>query len=58
MNMMKMSELQQIVPNEYDENVRVIHYHFPDEFVPEMIFNQMVAACLSRNKDEREDLVW
>jgi len=47
-----------VVPNECDENVRVVYYSFPDEFVPEMIFNQMVAACLSRNKAEREDLVW
>ena len=46
------------VPNECDENVRVVYYNFPDKFVPEMIFNQMVAACLSRNTNEREDLVW
>ena len=52
------TENTKIVPNECDESVRVVYYNFPDEFVPEMIFNQMVAACLSRNTSEREDLVW
>ena len=52
------AENQKLVPKEFDDNARILYYYFPDKFVPEMIFNQMVAACLSRNKDEREDLVW
>ena len=52
------AENQKFVPNEFNDNARILYYYFPDKFVPEMIFNQMVAACLSRNKDEREDLVW
>ena len=52
------AENQKLVPKEFDDNARILYYYFPDKFVPEMIFNQMVAACLSRNKDKRKDLVW
>ena len=52
------AENQKLVPKEFDDTARILYYYFPDKFAPEMIFNQMVAACLSRNKNEREDLVW
>ena len=40
-----------------DENVRIIYYHFPDEFLPPMLFNQVVAMCINRNEEKREDLI-
>ena len=40
-----------------NENVRMIYYHFPDEFLPPMLFNQVVAMCINRNEEKREDLI-
>ena len=46
------------MPKRYDENARIVHYHFPDEFLPTMLFNQVVAMCINRNEDKREDIIW
>ena len=40
-----------------DENVRIIYYHFPDGFLPPMLFNQVVAMCINRNEEKRKDLI-
>ena len=46
-------------PTEKDnENVRIVYYHFPDGFLPPMLFNQIVAMCINRNEEKREDLIW
>ena len=49
---------QKRVPEGNDENVRVVYYHFPEEFVPPMLFNQVVAMCINRNEDKHEELIW
>ena len=41
-----------------NENVRIVYYHFPDGFLPPMLFNQVVAMCINRNEEKREDLIW
>ena len=46
------------IPEKSNENVRVIFYYFPDEFLPPMLFNQLVAMCIDRNEEKREDLLW
>ena len=49
---------QKRLPEKDDENVRIVYYHFPDEFLPLMLFNQLVAMCINRNEEKREDLIW
>ena len=49
---------QKKVPEKNAKNVRIIYYHFPDEFLPPMLFNQLVSMCVNRNEDKREDLIW
>ena len=46
------------IPNKSDKDVRIIYYYFPDEFLPIMLFNQVVAMCINRNEKKREDLIW
>ena len=49
---------QKALPEKDDENVRIVYYHFPDQFLPPMLFNQVVALCINRNEEKREDLIW
>ena len=49
---------QKRVPESNDENVRIIYYQFPEQFVPPMLFNQVVAMCINRNEDKHEELIW
>ena len=46
------------IPNKSEKDVRIIYYYFPDQFLPIMLFNQVVAMCINRNEDKREDLIW
>ena len=50
-------EDQKGLPEKDDENVRIIYYYFPDQFLPPMLFNQVVALCINRNEDKHEDLI-
>ena len=49
---------QKALPEKDDKNVRIVYYYFPDEFLPLMLFNQLVAMCINRNEEKREDLIW
>ena len=49
---------QKLIPDKSDKNVRIIYYHFPDEFMSPMLFSQVVAMCINRNESRREDLLW
>ena len=49
---------QKKVPEKNAKDVRIIYFHFPDEFLPPMLFNQLVSMCVNRNEDKREDLIW
>ena len=46
------------VPERDDKNVRIIYFHFPEEFLPPMLFNQVVAMCINRNEDQQQQLIW
>ena len=46
------------LPEKDDKNTRIVYFHFPDQFLPSMLFNQVVAMCLNRNEEKREDLIW
>ena len=46
------------IPERNDGNVRIIYYYFPDKFLPQMLFNQVATACINRNEEKREDLLW
>ena len=46
------------LPEKDDENARILYFHFPDQFLPSVLFNQVVAMCLNRNEEKREDLIW
>ena len=49
---------QKRVPESNEGNVRIIYYQFPEEFLPPMLFNQVVAMCINRNEDKHEELIW
>ena len=51
-------ENQKCIPGKIDENVRILYFHFPDQFLPPMLFNQVITICINRNEDKREDLIW
>ena len=46
------------IPVKGDDDVRIIYYYFPDNFLPPMLYNQVVAMCINRNEEKREDLLW
>ena len=46
------------VPERDDNNVRIIYFHFPEGFLPPMLFNQVVAICINRNEDQQQQLMW
>ena len=46
------------VPEKNDENVKIIYFYFPEEFLPPMLFDQVVAMCINRNEDKHEELIW
>ena len=46
------------VPKRGQQDVRLVYFYFPDEFLPPMLFNQVIAMCINRNEDKREDLLW
>ena len=51
-------ESEKAVPKRGEQNVRIVYFYFPDEFLPPMLFNQVIAMCINRNEDKREDLLW
>ena len=48
---------QKKIPEKSDD-VRIIYYYFPDQFLPPMLFNQVVTMCINRNEEQRQDLIW
>ena len=46
------------IPEKDENDVRIIYYYFPDKFLPSILFNQVVAMCINRNEEKREDLLW
>ena len=46
------------LPLEGDPNVMVVFYKFPDQFIAPMIYNNMVAECISWNAKRNKNLLW
>ena len=49
--------LQQDPEGDYDK-VKVVYFYLPDRFIPPMLFSQMMAMCINRNEDKREEIIW
>ena len=46
------------VPTQNDKGVRVVFFHLPDGFLPPVLYDQMVTACINRNAIEGEEILW
>jgi len=48
------------MPKENDDDVRVkeVYFRLPDGFLPPMLFDQMVTACINRNDVKEEEILW
>ena len=49
---------QQQRPETGCDKVRVVYFYLPDRFIPPMLFSQMMAMCINRNEDKREEIIW
>ena len=54
----KDEDSQQQRPETGYDKVRVVHFYLPDRFIPPMLFSQMMAMCINRNEDKREEIIW
>ena len=52
----KLPEVETKLPSDKDENVCIVYFKFPDNFIPLMVFYQMLAACIDRNIKQSENL--
>ena len=46
------------IPKDEKGNVRVVYFYFPDQFLPPMLFDQMVTKCIDRNEFKSETILW
>jgi len=46
------------LPLESDPNVLVVYYRFPDHFISPMIYNNMIAECITWNAERNKNLMW
>ena len=46
------------LPLERDPNVMVVFYKFPDQFIAPIIYNNMVAECITWNAERNKHLLW
>ena len=46
------------VPEDKDPQARVVYFKFPEGFIPQMVFYQMLTACINRNIERQEPLYW
>ncbi|XP_065902538.1 uncharacterized protein [Dysidea avara] len=44
------------LPADKDKNACIVYFKFPDNFIPLMVFYQMLATCIDRNIKQEEDL--
>jgi len=47
------------IPKDSDGDVQVkeVYFHLPDGFLPPMLFNQMVTACINRNDVKQNEIL-
>ena len=46
------------IPKVDNPNVRVVYFYFPDQFLPPILFDQMVTKCIDRNEFKSEAILW
>ncbi|XP_065911265.1 uncharacterized protein [Dysidea avara] len=49
-------EAETKLSSDKNENVCIVYFKFPDNFIPVMVFYQMLAACIDRNIEQSENL--
>ena len=46
------------LPDDKNAQARIVYFHFPERFIPLMVFYQMLTACIDRNIKRKENLYW
>ena len=46
------------LPNDKDPQARIVYFKFSEEFIPLMVYYQMLSACIDRNIKRKENLYW
>ena len=46
------------VPDDQAPQARIVYFKFPEEFIPLIVYYQMLSACIDRNIRRQEDLYW
>ena len=46
------------LPNDKDPKARIVYFKFSEEFIPLMVYYQMLGACIDRNIKRNENLYW
>ena len=46
------------LPDDKNADARIIYFKFSEEFVPQMVFYQMLGTCISRNIEKKDSLHW
>ena len=49
---------QKNIPEVDDMNVRVVYFYLPDNFLPQILFDKIVARCINRNEFKQETILW
>ena len=57
-SLLPMDTPQHDVPESHYGNIKTVYFCLPDGFLPPMLFSQMMAMCINRNKDKQEDILW
>ena len=57
-SLLPMDTPQHDVPESHYGNIKTVYFYLPDGFLPPMLFSQMMAMCINRNKDKQEDILW
>ena len=56
--LLPMDAPQQNVPESHYGSIKNVYFYLPDGFLPPMLFSQMMAMCINRNRDKQEDILW
>ena len=57
-SLLPMDTPQQNVPESHYDNIKNVYFYLPDGFLPPMLFSQMMAMCINRNRDKQEEILW
>ena len=53
---LKLSNSEVTLPSHGDKYACIVHFIFPEHFLPLMVFYQLLTFCIERNIERREDL--